>query len=197
MYDDYVEPLTMKAGGSFALSDASALLMRLHMEGVDLGSREVELARAYEDEWESRISLFFDGHMCFASLLGGDRAAHGRLMDSVREFLQGDRTGWNREVTQRVGLPLLEGITQYFDGDYSGAVATLGPVMEELQTKLQGSRAQKDVFRQILLSAAIKSGSKADLAHAKQVLAKELQTNGSEEHKAVNQRMLQRILAKH
>ena len=41
--------------------------------------------------------------------------------------------------------------------------------MGELQTKIHGSRAQKDVFRQILLSAAIKSGAKADLAQAKQV----------------------------
>ena len=41
--------------------------------------------------------------------------------------------------------------------------------MGELQTKIHGSRAQKDVFRQILLSASIKSGAKADLAQAKQV----------------------------
>jgi hypothetical protein len=107
--------------------------------------------------------------MCFASLLGGARAQHEELLDSVRDLLRGGRKGWNREVTERVGLPLLEGITAYFDGDYRGAVAVLAPAMPELQAKLQGSRAQKDVFRQILLSAAVHSGSKADLALAQQV----------------------------
>merc|ERR1712210_238550 len=96
-----------------------------------------------------------------------------------------------------VGVPLLEGITQYFDRDYSKSVATLAPIMGELQTKIQGSRAQKDVFRQILLSSAIKSGAKADLAQAKQVLAKELEESGLEAHKAVNQRIIDRILAIH
>ena len=85
--------------------------------------------------------------------------------------------------------------------------------MGELQTKIHGSRAQKDVFRQILLSAAIKSGAKADLAQAKQVrlfegrhvdllveyqvLAKELEESGLEGHKEVNQRIMERILAIH
>merc|ERR1712226_1544706 len=113
-------------------------------------------------------SLFYDGHYCMSSLMAGGRK------------------GWNKEVTARVGLPLLEGITKYFDGDYSGAVGSLAPVMEEVQETIQGSRAQKDVFRQVLLQAAVKSGTKADLARAKQVLDSQLQESGLENHKAVN-----------
>ena len=156
------------AGGPFPLSDASSLLMRLHMEGVSTGSRAQEVARAYKDTLEYR-GLFYDGHACFATLLADDRDTHRKLLENVHDYLESQRTGWNKEVTQRVGLPLLEGITQYFDRDYSKSVATLAPIMGEVQTKIQGSRAQKDVFRQILLSAAIKSGAKADLAQAKQV----------------------------
>ena len=187
--------------------------MRLHMEGVQTGSRAQEVARAYKDSLEYR-GLFYDGHACFGTLLADDRDTHRKLLESVHDYLDGQRSGWNKEVTQRVGLPLLEGITQYFDRDYSKSVATLAPIMTEVQTKIQGSRAQKDVFRQILLSAAIKSGAKADLAQAKQVglisskrhldwyiyhqvLAKELEESGLENHKAVNQRIMDRILAIH
>jgi len=196
MYDEFVGPLTIKAGGPFPLSDASSLLMRLHMEGVPTGSRAQEVARAYKDNLEYR-GLFYDGHACFATLLADDRDTHRKLLESVHDYLESQRSGWNKEVTQRVGVPLLEGITQYFDQDYSKSVATLAPIMGELQTKIQGSRAQKDVFRQILLSAAIKSGAKADLAQAKQVLAKELEESGLEAHKAVNQRIIDRVLAIH
>ena len=156
------------AGGPFPLSDASSLLMRLHIEGVPTGSRAQEVARAYKDTLEYR-GLFYDGHACFGTLLADDRDTHGKLLEKVHDYLESQRGGWNKEVTQRVGVPLLEGITHYFDGDYSKAVATLAPIMGEVQTKIQGSRAQKDIFRQILLSAAIKSGAKADLTQAKQV----------------------------
>jgi len=196
MYDDFVGPLTLKAGGPFPLSDASSLLMRLHMEGVPTGSRAQEVARAYKDTLEYR-GLFYDGHACFGTLLADDRDTHGKLLEKVHDYLESQRGGWNKEVTQRVGVPLLEGITHYFDGDFSKAVATLAPIMGEVQTKIQGSRAQKDIFRQILLSAAIKSGAKADLTQAKQVLAKELDESGLEAHKAVNQRILDRILTIH
>ena len=186
--------------------------MRLHMEGVKIDPRAQEVARAYKDTLDYR-GLFYDGHACFATLLADDRETHGKLLESVHDYLESQRTGWNKDVTQRVGLPLMEGITQYFDGDYGKSVATLAPIMGELQTKIHGSRAQKDVFRQILLSAAIKSGAKADLAQAKQVrlfegrhvellvehqvLAKELEESGLEGHKEVNQRIMERILAIH
>merc|ERR1711953_20140 len=196
MYDEYVGPLTLKAGGPIHLCDSSSLLMRLHMEGVPIGPRAQEVARAYKDTLDYR-GLFYDGHACFATLLADDRETHGKLLESVHDYLESQRTGWNKDVTQRVGLPLMEGITQYFDGDYGKSVATLAPIMGELQTKIHGSRAQKDVFRQILLSAAIKSGAKADLVQAKQVLAKELEESGLEGHKEVNQRIMERILAIH
>ena len=61
-------------------------------------------------------------------------------------------------MTARVGVPLVEGITQYMDGEYSSAVQTLAPIMSELQGSIQGSRAQKDIYAQILLHAAARSG---------------------------------------
>lgn len=61
-------------------------------------------------------------------------------------------------MTARVGVPLVEGITHYMDGEYSSAVQTLAPIMSELQGSIQGSRAQKDIYAQILLHAAARSG---------------------------------------
>ena len=61
-------------------------------------------------------------------------------------------------MTASVGIPLVEGITQYMDGEYTAAVQSLAPIMSELQAKIQGSRAQKDIYAQILLHSAARSG---------------------------------------
>ena len=57
----------------------------------------------------------------------------------------------------KLGVQLVQGITSYFDGDYNKSVDLLSGIMAELQTVIQGSTAQKDVFRQILLDACIRS----------------------------------------
>ena len=33
--------------------------------------------------------------------------------------------GWNKEVTEKVGISLMEGITEFFAGDYNNAVEHL------------------------------------------------------------------------
>merc|ERR1719430_930220 len=128
--------------------------------------------------------------MCMSAMMAKDRVLLEKLMESTREFIEGGRKGWNKEVTTRVGLPLLEGITHYFDGDYSSAVSSLAPIMDDLQESIQGSKAQKDVFRQILLQAAVESGKKEDIAVAKQVLSRQLEESGLPNHKPVNKRIL-------
>ena len=47
------------------------------------------------------------------------------------------RIGWNKEVTSKVGIPLVEGITHFMDAEYNEAVDKLAPIMPELQTKIQ------------------------------------------------------------
>ena len=47
------------------------------------------------------------------------------------------RVGWNKEVTTKVGIPLVEGITHYMNAEYDEAVQKLAPIMPELQQKIQ------------------------------------------------------------
>ena len=44
-------------GGNFPLSDGSALLMRLQLEGVDIGDRAREQAAKWESHNEDFVSL--------------------------------------------------------------------------------------------------------------------------------------------
>ena len=81
----------MLDGGNFPLSDGSSLLMRLHLEGVDTGDRVQEQAKGWVNHNNDFVSLFYDGHNSFCSLLAGDRAANQKLLDNMRDYASDDR----------------------------------------------------------------------------------------------------------
>merc|ERR1712142_629641 len=90
--------------------------------------------------------------------------------------------GWNKEVVTKVGVDLCEGIIAYFDQDYNKSVDHLSKIMSDLQSWIQGSQAQKDIFRQILLDACIKSGSGTNLALAREILEKRMEEKKLKTH---------------
>ena len=168
--------------------------MRLNLHGVNVEDRSKELLPYWEKHNEDFVSLFYDGHNCFNTLLSGDSAATAKLMDNMRDFISDNRTGWNKQVVTKLGMDLMEGIREYFSGDYNRSVDLLSKVMPELQNSIQGSWAQKDIFRQILVDACIKSGSATNLSMARDVLDQKLVYQNIKTHAPANQRVLERIL---
>jgi len=195
LFDDTIGPRAMKDGGNFPLSDASALLMRLHLLGIDVGDRAKDLAPYWEKHNDDFVSLFYDGHNCFNTLLANDKVANSKLLENMRDFINDNRKGWNKEVVTKVGVDLCDGINAYFDQDYNKSVDLLSKIMNDLQGWIQGSQAQKDIFRQILLDACIKSGSSTNLALAREILEKRMEEKKLKTHTPANQRLMDKILA--
>jgi len=195
LYDQTIGPRAIKDKGNFPLSDASALLMRLEMQGVDVKERARELVAHWESHNQDFVSLFYEGHACFNYHLAGDSAANAVLMDNMREYINDNRKGWNKEFVTKIGIELMEGITAFFNGDYSTSIELLNRIMPHLQSHMQGSWAQKSIFRQILLEACIKSGSEAHLSLARQILDQNMVDRKIKSPTPANQRMLDKILA--
>ena len=65
--------------------------MRLHLEGVDTGDRVQQQSKGWVQHNDDFVSLFYDGHNSFCSLLAGDRAANQKLLDNMRDFASDDR----------------------------------------------------------------------------------------------------------
>ena len=65
--------------------------MRLQLEGVDIGDRAREQAIKWETHADDFVSLFYDGHISFTSLMAGDKVLNAKLMDNLREYLKGNR----------------------------------------------------------------------------------------------------------
>jgi len=195
LYDSTIGPRAIKDTGSFPLSDASALLMRLEMQGVDVKERARELVAHWETHNDEFVSLFYEGHACFNNLLAGDTRANAVLIDNMREYINDNRKGWNKNVVTEVGIDLMEGITAFFNADYDTSIKLLQGIMPKLQSSIQGSWAQKSIFRQILIEACIRSGSQAHLALARDILDQNMVERNLKAPTPANQRILDKILA--
>ena len=135
--------------------DASALLWRLKLHDVDVGSRWERMAEAWEPRIEDAWYAFNDTHamMAFAGAGRSDLAA--RLLAVMKRSATAATD--NGAITRTVGLPVASGILAYAEGRYADAVELLLPV-KAIAARGGGSHAQRDLIAQTLASAAEKAG---------------------------------------
>jgi tetratricopeptide (TPR) repeat protein len=137
------------------LLDASALLWRLELYGVEVGERWQSLAEAWEPRINEAWYAFNDMHamMAFAGARRFDPAQ--RLIHALRATAAAPTD--NGAATRFIGLPVSEALLAYAQTRYASAVALLAPV-RAIAVRAGGSHAQRDFLAQTLLSAAEKGG---------------------------------------
>ena len=135
--------------------DASALLWRLTLHGVDVGQRWQRLAEAWEPRIEDAWYAFNDTHamMALAGAGRGDLAVRLLAVMSTTAATPGD----NGMMTRTVGLPVARAILAYAEGRYAETVDLLAPI-KAIAARAGGSHAQRDLLAQTLASAAERSG---------------------------------------
>ena len=133
--------------------DASALLWRLQLLGVDAGPRWRALAAGWDlSERAAGIYPFNDLHALLALIGAGELA---RAHDWARQVaLHAERSGGsNRAIARDVGGPLMRGMLAFANGRFDEAIEILYPVRAQA-TRFGGSHAQRDLIDQTLLAAA-------------------------------------------
>jgi tetratricopeptide (TPR) repeat protein len=161
LYDQQVRP-DPEAQVLLEWIDASALLWRLRLEGVDVGNRFAGLAEAWERAAEDSIYAFNDCHAVMA-FLGADRPA------SVERTLQAMRRtasepSDNGYLTRTIGLPLAEALVAFDTGRYRECVEMIAAIRGIAQ-RFGGSHAQRDILSLTALHAALRGGM-AELAQS-------------------------------
>jgi tetratricopeptide (TPR) repeat protein len=156
MYDTKVRPNTASTVILESI-DASALLWRLHLEGVDTGDRFARLAACWERCIEDGHYAFNDLHAIMA-LLGAGRAKDAeRVVAAMRRAAaKGDD---NAYMTRAVGLPLAEAFLAFDAGRYAETVEKIAAVRGIAQ-RFGGSHAQRDILSLTALHAALRGGLK-------------------------------------
>ncbi len=152
IYDDMI------SGGTVALEilDASALLWRLHLLGLDVGDRWGTLA----DKWEEAIQhtgyyCFNDCHAMMSFVADGRNRQAETMLAKLKASANGDNySAW---MVRNVGLPVAQAINAYAQERYADAAEGLASV-RYTANQFGGSHAQRDLISQTLIESAIRSG---------------------------------------
>jgi len=148
------------------VSNQAALLKRLEIAGVDVGDRWDLLAEHSATRINDHILPFRDAHFCLALAAKGNFDVARTHIDSMSVFARSGE-GWTAEATKTTLIPLCEAILAYEAGEYAKACDLLWPIRNEL-APIGGSLAQRDLFTQVLIDAAVKGGR---LATARNLLS--------------------------
>ncbi|MDW3224749.1 MAG: tetratricopeptide repeat protein [Paracoccaceae bacterium] len=137
------------------ISNATSLLVRLELEGIDVGPRWDELADLAQNRTDDGCVVFADLHYMLA-LTGADRPEAKKAM--MQRFTRdAAKTGEMPQRYKDPGLGALSGLNAFAEGRYDAAFADLVSVRSTIQT-IGGSHAQRDVFERITIDAGLRAG---------------------------------------
>jgi tetratricopeptide (TPR) repeat protein len=146
-------------GVPLEMLDASALLWRLKLDGIDSGTRFAELA----DAWASRTAdepwyVFNDLHAVMAFVGAGRFADASAVIAKLEAGPPAGRAGVSNELmTAEVGLPASRAVVAFAEDRHDDVVDMLAPIRRSLH-RFGGSHAQRDVLQRTLLESALRSG---------------------------------------
>ncbi len=144
------------------LTNASSMLMRLDMLGVDVDDRWESVGAICASRTKDRLRPFNDLHFVMALTHSGRMEAAREILASMRDFVgaNDDKGQTVVEVYKRAGIPIAEAIIDHAEGNFARAVEIMSSARYRM-VPLGGSWAQRDVWVRILIDAAIKDGQHA------------------------------------
>jgi hypothetical protein len=134
---------------------AVSLLARIEFAGVDVAGRWQELAVHLAARANDTVQPFLTLQYLYGLAKAG-RPEAGTLLQSVRRQAQ-TAPPFTRAAWAGAALPAAEGLWAHANRDYDAAWERLGVALPRLAA-IGGSHAQRDLFAQVMLDAALKSG---------------------------------------
>jgi tetratricopeptide (TPR) repeat protein len=144
----------MRLDGLSDLIDASALLWRLRLAGIDTGMRFAELAASWSPHAEDAHCAFNDLHAMMA-FAGAERWDWANRLLAAQERRIARAWGANYDMTRLVGHPACRALAAFGRGDFRGADALLRS-LPPVAHRIGGSHAQRDVLMLTRAAAALR-----------------------------------------
>ncbi|KAK3586633.1 hypothetical protein CHS0354_028490 [Potamilus streckersoni] len=190
--DSQILPRAKASGAMLDNVDACSVLYRLEMEGVNVKDRWQDLYEICRSHTDDHVLVFNDIHILMAMLGVEDKTVTRKMMDSIRDFIKAGK-GDNRDITASVGLPICEALIAYDDGDYAKATELMYPLRYKVVT-IGGSHAQRDLYNQFLIHAALKSPKKEHNKLARHLL---MERKALKPCAPLTDRLIERAMAVH
>ena len=138
------------------ISNATSLLSRLELDGVNVGDRWEELADVSATRTEDGCLIFADLHYLLA-LVGGNREdATKKMMGRIRQDAKASKTEADYRMAQP-GMAAAAALEAFGDGNYTSAFLNFRAARPSMQLA-GGSHAQRDVFERLTIDSAIRAG---------------------------------------
>jgi tetratricopeptide (TPR) repeat protein len=155
LYDQKIYP--SPSDMSLQLIDATGLLFRLQLLGVETGDRFARIAEVWEGKLETERGFyaFNDAHAMMAFAATDRKAAALQLMSDMEATSAGH--GLAAAMTREVGLPVARGVLELSRGHYEHAIEAIEPV-RDIAHRFGGSHAQRDLLTLSIIEAALRSG---------------------------------------
>lgn len=153
---------TQPSEDNIDLTNASSMLMRLAMLGIDVGDRWESVADVCAGRVEDRLRPFNDLHFLMALAMSGRKQEAAAILASMRAFA-GDHQDDSTTIAdtyRNVGIPVAEAVIAYAAQDYARVVEIMRSARYRM-TPLGGSWAQRDVWHRMLLHSALADGQDA------------------------------------
>lgn len=148
------------------ITNASSMLMRLAMLGIDLGDRWESIAGVCAGRVNDRLRPFNDLHFMMALAMSGRTQEATAILSSMRAFAETNRDDavTLAPVYRDAAIPVAEAILAYASKNYGRVVEIMRDARYHM-VPLGGSWAQRDVWVRMLLDAALRD-EQYDLARA-------------------------------
>ena len=137
------------------VTNAVALLWRLEQAGIAVGTRWEELAMNASARLDDHWLVFGDVHYAMALAAAGAPGDFERWRHSSARFAAQASDG-QAAVMAAVGLALGEAALAHRSGEFVRVLDLLLPVRAQIH-RIGGSHAQRDLFAQLLIDAAVKA----------------------------------------
>ncbi len=141
------------------IANATSLLMRLELDGVNVGPRWDELADFAQARTSDGCLVFADLHYMLA-LTGADRPEAQAAL-TARFARDAAQVGEMNERVADPGVAALSGLNAFAEGRYGAAFSYLAQARPAMQT-IGGSHAQRDVFERMTIDAGLRAGRIAE-----------------------------------
>ena len=154
-FDEHMDPYQAAHMPLLALTDAVALLWRMELAGCRRDRAVWPPLRSYSLEKFPKAGMTFaDLHSAIAMTVTSDLQSWERLAAQVCD---GNGRQWGAEVA----YPLIRAFEAFGRTDWNGAIQLLAPTIDSL-VRISGSRAQRDLVLDTLLTAYIRAGRSAE-----------------------------------
>ncbi|OED42363.1 hypothetical protein AB833_06855 [Chromatiales bacterium (ex Bugula neritina AB1)] len=167
-YDNWIrnrnEPLVQVTPDLYIdLQNGASMLWRLEHAGVAVGSRWQEMAELVEKRLLDMSSPFTSAHYAVILAAVGNYKACDTLIEAMRDFASASPATL-AERYRVAAIPAAEAAVAHRRGQYQNVLDSLLPVRQALW-QMGASHAQRDLFFQMLVDAAARSG-KTDLVQS-------------------------------